>query len=406
MALKHHYYLSADYVLLPEGLVEGAILKIDDQGSIAGVYSQEHAEKYPARHYNGLLCPGFINAHTHIELSALRNLVPEGAGMARFGRAVVEQRKELGFMERKNAQLEAVQEAWREGVVGWGDVANTDEAISAKKLFHGQASHTFVEVLSADANKADAAYQQGEELLLHHRSRKLNASLAPHAVYSVSRELFNYLYAVPEKAPLSIHFLESNDELELFERGSGPLADLLQRWELPLPSPDETLWDRLMPPEGQQPKCLFVHLTEAVLTDLQAIGKLFDAWYCLCPRSNWQIHRALPELNLFTAHPQRLLFGTDSRASAPDLNVLNEYLYLYSRGEYEDFVGFLQAVTRNAADFFGWEAYGRLSSGKQPGIVLIEGLEHDSENRLQPAPQCSSRLLISPAGQLDVEEVW
>ena len=135
--------------------------------------------------FEGFLCPGFVNTHCHLELSHMLGKLPEQTGLPDFIAQVPKQR---------GASAECIQEAisaadkqmQANGIVAVGDISNFSDTFTLKSEspIH---YHTFIELFTIDAQKAEAVFQQGLELK---RQCQTPSSIVPHATYSISNLLF------------------------------------------------------------------------------------------------------------------------------------------------------------------------------------------------------------------------
>lgn len=317
--------------------------------------------------YSGILCAGFVNAHSHIELSYLRGAIAEGEGFAAFAESIGKVRGNFSEEERLSAIVEADRTMWEEGVDAVGDIVNGATSFSAKAAspIH---YHNFVEVFGL------------RECNLDHQRALLqypDSSLTPHSIYSVPDKPFKAVCNDDADAPLSIHFLESSAEKALY-RGCGSLhkwysevgfeCDFLQYG-----SPTERIV-RCVPKERS---VLFVHNCEVEQSDIEMIVNHFAApvYWVLCPRSNAYISGIEPctvELLRSAGADINICIGTDSLASNWSLSIVEELKMFHDIPLAE----LLQWATINGAKALGIaDKYGSIEVGKRSGIVNITGVD-------------------------------
>ncbi|WP_297554317.1 amidohydrolase family protein [uncultured Alistipes sp.] len=358
--------IASNWLWTPEGFLRRPLVTLDDGGRILDVRTCDDPDREPFTEFHaGLLTPGFVNAHCHLELSALRGRIPEGCGFAGFARAMGEVRGLAGEEERRAAIAAADAEMTRGGIVAVGDIANGEAAFDVKSA--GRIAYrTFAEFFGLRMMAADSL----RPLLRHPRT-----SLTPHSVYSVQDAPFRALCA-EGTAPLSIHFMESPAEAELFA-GRGPLHEWYARAGfacdfLHYGSPAERLV-RSIPAERP---LILVHACCVGEEEVRRILAHFTApvYWCLCPRSNRYISRLAPPVALLRSLGARICLGTDSLASNRSLSLLDELRALGGIPLRES----LRWATLGGAEALGLDdALGTVAPGKRPGLNLLTGLDFE-----------------------------
>lgn len=314
--------------------------------------------------YSGILLPGLVNAHCHLELSCLRGVLPPGGGFAAFARGMGAQRGRFDGERRRRAIAAADARMRHDGVAAVGDVANSADAFAVKEC-SGVRYRTFAEVFGLRSTSTAAV-----DGLLEHAM----TSLTPHATYSVPDALFREVCRTGD-APLSIHFMESPDEESLF-RGEGALAAwyAAQGWPcdfLHYGSPAERL-------AACVPHDRSVILVHACCVDQRTIDRVMShftapVWWCLCPASNRYISGLRPPVELLRRNGLDICVGTDSLASNGELSLIAELRLL---GEEIPLVERLQWITANGAAALGFgDELGSLECGRRPGVVLLDGVD-------------------------------
>lgn len=358
--------IASNWLWTPEGFLRRPLVTLDDGGRILDVRTCDAPDREPFTEFHaGLLTPGFVNAHCHLELSALRGRIPEGCGFAGFARAMGEVRGLADEEERRAAIAAADAEMTRGGIVAVGDIANGEAAFDVKSA--GRIAYrTFAEFFGLRTMAADSL----RPLLRHPRT-----SLTPHSVYSVQDAPFRALCA-EGTAPLSIHFMESPAEAELFA-GRGPLHEWYARAGfacdfLHYGSPAERLV-RSIPAERP---LILVHACCVGEEEVRRILAHFTApvYWCLCPRSNRYISRLAPPVALLRSLGARICLGTDSLASNRSLSLLDELRALGGVPLRES----LRWATLGGAEALGLDdALGTVAPGKRPGLNLLTGLDFE-----------------------------
>lgn len=371
--------ISADYLFTSVGKpLKRGILVIDNQGTIADVIDTE-GELYEScnlEFYNGILVPGFVNAHCHLELSHLKGQLTEHTGLHHFISelpALRNQSKEVMLAAALKAEIEMKDE----GIIAVADISNTSLTAELKQqssLFY----HTFVEVFGLSADRATSIMLQATEVCSQFGK---HASITPHAPYSVSKKLWNLLqqHTAKNNSMLSFHNQESPYENELFLSNTGPLAEQIRTYaggETSLMSKQtslKTVFEYL----SHASRLLLIHNTFSSQTDIEwAQQQHPNLFWVLCPQSNRYIENQLPQLELFTRNNLNICIGTDSLASNHRLSILNEIKLLQETAPDVPLTDWLRYATLNGARALGIENhYGSFEPGKRPGINLITSVD-------------------------------
>ena len=331
--------------------------------------------------YSGILCAGFVNAHSHLELSYLQGAIEAGGGYAAFAESIGRVRGNFSEEEQLLAIAEHDKAMWSEGVDVVGDIVNGSTSFATKatsKILY----HNFAEVFGLRECNLE-------------RQRNLvnfpNTTLTPHSIYSVADAPFREVCSEGGDAPLSIHFLESSAEVELY-RGSGTLHEWYKKvgFEcdfLHYGSPTERIV-RCVPKERS---VMLVHNCVASKEDIDTIMDHFTApvYWTLCPRSNNYISGIEPRtVELLRARGLNICIGTDSLASNWSLSMLEE-LKMFRNIPLAEL---LQWATINGAKALGIDdMYGSIEVGKRSGVVCLSGV--DLENFVLTPSVKAKRLL-------------
>jgi len=368
-------FFSADTIFDgKEFMPAGTVLVFDANGACKDVVPPERATHLQAQHFNGTLCPGFVNAHCHLELSHLHGKIPQHTGLPAFAQQVIQQR-EAGAEAISGAMALADQYMREHGIVAVGDICNTPHSLGVKvnsSIYY----HSFVELLALNPARSEAVFESGLALLHAFSHAGLRASLAPHAPYSTSKALIGKIAAhnAQEHLPLSIHNQESTEEEKFFKGVSGGFDALYRFLNI------DVSWFRApgtsslqhYGPVLTQAGSILVHNTFTHPEDLNAVsGK--KIWWCLCPAANLYIENSLPAFSLFEPHWQNLCLGTDSLASNTTLNLCDEASILLSKTTAFSLKQVLRCITYNGAAALGLEnKFGSFVPGTHCGLNLIE----------------------------------
>ena len=369
--------ITSSHVFYNNRFCEGLFLIFDDNNIIKEVVINPDYYIDGVKHYDGLLVPGFVNAHCHLELSHLKQVIPRNTSMAEFARQIITNRFQETEHQKKYI-YDAINDIYDSGTVLVGDISNEQIMLEMKSEFENQiVIHTFWELFGLDEEKSIELFNYGLSL---NEKYRLNFSLTPHAPYSVLPDLLQKIVDcnIKNETRLSIHALESEDEMNYFKDFSGNFPDFFSRLGYPKKIKYNHPLDYLLTHFTEELKVMYVHATEAKPEDLERIKTSTpDYFICLCPRSNEYIHNKLPDLSIFDA--ERLCLGTDSLASNTDLSILQEILCL--QRAFPDFPleMLLNMATCQGAEALSFDGrFGQFKRGFQPGALLIHGFDPKS----------------------------
>ncbi len=358
-------------------LEPGTVVITDDGGKIQDLVPAADAGS-GVQPISGILTPGLINAHCHLELSHFQGQIPEGGGLVSFLLNVVGQRKQHWPPELVQARIDAaIAEMEAGGIVGVGDICNTTDAVAAKGLSRLR-WHNLVEVLNFSEATRQARLDHNQSVLEQHLTAGLKDSvLTPHAPYSVTPGTFAALNKLTAGKAISVHNQETAAENELFETGSGAFHRLygLTGTE-PLGASGTTSLQSWISHFTEGQTLVLVHNTFTGAADIHfakdhAAKYGLRLFWCLCPNANKYIENALPPLDLLVSEGCDLVLGTDSYGSNWQLSIAAELKLLSEAYPTVPLDLLLQAATRNGADAFGWSELGRLQRGTKPGLALL-----------------------------------
>jgi len=324
--------------------------------------------------------PGLVNAHTHLELSYLRDQVSPASDFVSWIREVVaarRQRPDPKSAEIMGAVEAAIAESLACGTAIVGDISNTLVTF-APLASSPLAAVVFYELIRFAAEGADRAVAEAARLLdALVPTEIVRAGLAAHAPYSVAPLMFRAIRAAARRdplAPCSVHLSESAEEVEFIRTGTGPWRAFLEDvkawdpgWIAPGGSPVQFLEDcgfldaRVLAVHG-------VQMTPEDLKRLEARG----ATLVTCPRSNGHTGAGAPPLEDFYASGVRVAIGTDSLASAPDLNVFAELATMRALAPSIPATSLLESATWQGARALGFDGeFGTIEPGKRARLLAV-----------------------------------
>lgn len=366
--------------------IADAAVVVDDAGTVQAVgravdLLPSHAGVAVTR-VHGVVFPGVVNAHTHLELSAMRGKVLGGRGFVAWVDALLALRVEHAPEEDTGAIEAAADDLVRFATVAVGDVTNSLAAVSALAR-RGIGGWAFHEVFGQDR---DAVLRRvrglSEELAERHPkwpTTDLEYAPAAHTLYTTHRDAVQALVdsALKRGGRTTIHLAEHSGERRAVEHGDGPVVEWFERrTKQKADWPKAPLFDYAAAVGVLDPSALLVHLTEARPDELARIAES-GASAVLCPRSNLFIEAKLPPLLAVLAAGIEPALGTDSLASNTSLDVLAEAKALRDRFPSVAPWQLVKMATWNGARALGRTDLGRIARGTKPGIYVIDGTPND-----------------------------
>jgi cytosine/adenosine deaminase-related metal-dependent hydrolase len=370
----------ADYVFpVCADPIKNGIITVDDNGRIISVTDQNspppdvHVEQL-----SGIICPGFVNTHCHVELSHLKEKISPHTGLVNFILGVQKFRN-IDKSEIIDAAYKADNEMFENGIVAVGDISNTNNSVEVKKaskLYY----HTFVETFGFLPARAEEIFNKALDLLKEFRP--MASSITPHAPYSVSKELFKLIrdYSATGQNLTSIHNQECEDENKFYRYKVGGFLDMYAAFGIDIdyfkPQARNSI-QSILPLLSDKQEILMVHNTFTNLKDIYFL-KRFDhkITWCFCPNANLYIENRLPKVELFVGQGYDITLGTDSLASNNNLCILSEMRTLQQQIPAISTPRLIEWATLNGARFLGIDSEkGTLEPGKTPGLNLLTGLD-------------------------------
>ena len=400
---------SADNIFTGTGFSgKDKVLIVDKNGTVESIVDRIDAGDDIVSH-QGVISPGFVNCHCHLELSHMKGLIPEKTGLIDFVFKVVTQRH-FAEDEILNAITKAEDEMMANGIVAVGDICNNTLTLP-QKLKQRLAYYNFIEVSGwlpeiaetrfarskgfyeefvngqwsmvdsqwSMVNKSKAASDKQQTTNNQHPTS--NNALVPHAPYSVSDELWKLIQPSFNGKSVTIHNQETSFEDELFEKGSGDFLRMYQMMQLdnsffkpPGKSSLQSYYDKLKHAQN----VLLVHNTYTKEEDIRFVKEQSllsnnqHTYFCVCINANLYIENKVPPIDLLIKNDCNIVLGTDSLASNWQLNLLSEMDNIKKYFPQVTHEQLLQWATLNGAKALQMEqTLGSFEKGKTPGVNCI-----------------------------------
>jgi cytosine/adenosine deaminase-related metal-dependent hydrolase len=356
-------------------VLKNAIITVTDEGVITSI--EDTGGKIPERasveFYNGIIIPGFVNCHCHLELSHLKGHILQGTGLAGFIREVRNTRV-IDSDEINNAIISADNYMFRSGTSLCSDICNTAQTFHQKKK--SKISYVnLIEIFGIDPTSAQRRIAEAGIVAAEAEKLDLEYYYTPHSSYSVSRPLFNNIKELSsENLVTSVHFMETLAERELLENHSGPLMESYIRSGLLKGQPffakdhKQVILDEIT----SSGNLILVHNTFINAELVKEVKPRKNLFWCLCPNSNLFIENVLPPVGLLQSEECRIVIGTDSFASNNHLEMLEEIKTLQKHFPWLSLEELVRWSTLNGAEALCSDKdFGSIEEGKKPGLLLI-----------------------------------
>ncbi|MEL6986914.1 MAG: amidohydrolase family protein [Bacteroidota bacterium] len=377
--------ISADYIFpIDQAPIKEGVIVLNDHNEILSIDERSQHDDSQINIHKGIIVPGFVNTHCHLELSHMKGKVDTGTTLIPFITSVV---------TKRNAAAEVIQDAIRSaeeemingGIVAVGDISNVPDTFLQKSKGNLR-YYTFVEMFDflQDAN-ASSTFEQYrnvyDALSLAEGSKK---SCVPHAPYSVSKTLFKKLnqFNPDSNITISIHNQETIPENELFLHNTGAFYEFYGAFDISLEAFKEkgkTSIHYALSQMNPNLRTLFVHNTLTNPNDISAAHTWSDkVYWATCANANLYIENRMPNYKHFLDANAKMTIGTDSLTSNWYLSILEELKTISKFASYVPFETLLQWATLNGAEALGFEDdLGSITVGKKPGLNLLN-IEYDN----------------------------
>lgn len=334
------------------------------------------------------ILPGFVNCHTHLELTAMRGfLEPEEGDFFAWLRKVTISRN-----ERMSADDLYVSAAWgaieaaRAGVTCVGDASDSGATTMRALRDSGLRGVVYQEAFGPDASVAAEQFDKAREKIERLRSGEtalVTLGLSPHSPYTVAPTLLEMLarHAIDERLPLMMHAAESEAEQALMLEGGGIFAAAYALRGFTFDSPRTTTVRHLSNTGVLDARPLLAHCVRVDEEDIKLM-KQHGAGVAHCPKSNAKLGHGRAPLGAMFEAGVKIGLGSDSVASNNVCDVLEEsrFALLASRAAGETVAGgrmldandALQLLTHGGASALNMQdVTGSLKEGLEADLVAV-----------------------------------
>ncbi len=379
---------SSDLLFDGYGLNQYAAIVCNHKGEIIDLINKNDQLPSSAVLLEGLLMPGMVNAHCHLELSFMKDAIPQHSGLVSFLMEVGRQRNhntdEVILEKMKVAEQEMIQS----GIVAIGDICN-----SLYTYHHRQHSsliyHHFIECFGLHEHQSLDRFSNALQLY-HQYSQIGEASLVLHAPYSVSPSLCKLVDDFNRNKISTLHNQEAACENELFQHKTGDFKRLYDIFNYPIetfPFQGPSSLRGFLPHLRFAQHLILVHNTCTHQQDIEYTQQHhINTFWCLCPSANKYIEHKLPPVDLLRKNNATIVLGTDSLASNTCLNLWHEIHILLSSFPEFSLWDLLKAATSTGAEALGMsDRLGTFKKHTKPGILHIPSI--NATGQLTHIPQ-------------------
>ena len=365
-------------------LEDDMVLITDESGTIQEILPANEAGD-DIQQLSGILTPGFVNCHCHLELSHLKNVIPPNTGLIDFLCSVVTKRDFPQEVIQEEI-IKAEKEMYENGIVAVGDIGNTSDTLDVKKNSKIWWQN-FVEVLSLTDEKAEDNFNHYKnvadtlETALQATNLKYRTTLVPHAPYTISPKTFQLINEATKNKIISIHNQEHPAEDELYKTGGGEYLRFFKIFGIdksPFPVTGKSSIRSVLPYFNNGQTIFLIHNTfmpeeDIIWANEYAASCGLKLMYCICINANLYIENKVPPIDLFIKHNCHIVLGTDSYSSNWQLSIAKEIEAVQKHFPQIPIETILQWATSNGANALGIESqFGSFKKGNKPGIILLQ----------------------------------
>lgn len=358
-------------IIDPQRVIENGYIAAN-QGQITDFGRCKAGMSLQVRDYgSGVIFPLLVNAHTHLELSALAGKISMKQGFLHWVRELVRQRELTSREVLIKGAVSAIESLKASGCGAVGDIATlglTERHIMAPLLIEASSTDDPTRLRGVWFHEYLGDIP-AELIRLSSGTETMTCSIAGHAPHTTSPAVLTAAKTLTRNAqlPFSIHVSESELESIFIRTAKGLWADFLKTrgidpadWGLPAPSP-VIYADRLGILDSNT---IAVHLLSLDNRDYEILSRR-KVRICLCPRSNQNLHQRLPDIPGMIERGFKPCLGTDSLASVESLSMLDEAAFTAEQFSALAPEILLAMITVNGAEALGWgHRLGTLDIGK------------------------------------------
>jgi cytosine/adenosine deaminase-related metal-dependent hydrolase len=302
---------------------------------IVGVGSRaDIASRFPQFKFEWLgeaiILPGFVNTHTHLELTALRGYLEneETDFFAWLRKLTVARVERMTLDDIRVSATWGACEAVRAGITSVGDAS--DKAIMSMQALRdvGLRGAVYQESFGPDPRLVSENFEKLKANIAELRTMEtdlVRAGVSPHAPYSVCGPQLELIaeFAQAEKLPLMMHAAESAAEEMFMREGCGVFAEGLARRSIEWLAPGVSTIQYLYELGVLDTRPLLAHCVRVDDADIKILRKT-GSFVAHCPKSNAKLGHGRAPFAKFIKAGVAVGLGSDSVASNNTCDMLEE----------------------------------------------------------------------------------
>jgi len=365
----------------------GKIFDIAPRKEIAGKYTNPVHDLG-----NAIIFPAFVNAHTHLELTHLRQKVNLIDGFIPWMRETGRAQASSSDEDILAGIRQGIEELHKSGTIGIGDI--TSRGFSGNEIQNSNLyARVFHEVQGFRNFKVPYLIREiNDRLNQYEDTDRVTNHLAPHSPFLVGRKLFQEIER--RESLMSLHLATLEEELEFFRYGTGPIKQLLlanemfdYKWQIPGTSPVKYFFENYYYAQSN----ILVHMVHVTENDMDLMAESHvDIHVCICPRSHETLGIGVAPAEQYKKRGFNLCMGTDNVVASGDFDMRKEMQTAFDTYNLAP-VDIFEMATKNGAIALGLEdQLGTIQKGhcghlltmrnpfavdKNPYEVLLESTE-------------------------------
>jgi len=391
-------------------IADGAIA-VDEGGIVAVEPAAVLRTQYPAAEVrdfsDAAIIPGLINAHSHLELTAMRGFLEkeENDFFAWLRKLTVARLERMTEDDLYISAAWGACEAARAGVTCFADASDSGATSMRALIDTGLRGIVFQESFGPDPRLVQENFEKLQQKVAGLRELEnslVKFGVSPHAPYTVCGPQLEMIsrFAIDEDLPLMMHAAETDLEVEFLRDGCGPFGDGLRSRGIEWQALNTTPIRHLERHGVLATKPLLAHCIKVDDADMDLIAETQSS-IAHCPKSNAKLgHGVAPFVN-FLKKGIAVGFGSDSMASNNNCDLLEESRFagMISRAKDQAFISaseLLETATAGAARAVGLQnQIGELKEGLQADFAVVSL----SGTHQQPMYDVSDSLIFASSGR-------